>query len=76
MLPLLCVAAAAVLTGARSLIAIGEWLNDAPQSVLDILGFPADPLTGIRPSSRSPPRATKSPHSSPCWTAWICGTRW
>lgn len=49
MLPLLCAAAAAVLTGARSLIAIGEWIADAPQSVLRVLGFPADPLTGIRP---------------------------
>ncbi|MEU5307118.1 transposase family protein [Streptomyces noursei] len=27
MLPLLCAAAAAVLTGARSLVAIGEWLT-------------------------------------------------
>jgi len=48
MLPLLCAAAAAVLTGARSLIAIGEWTADAPQSALRVLGFPADPLTGIR----------------------------
>ncbi|MEU0254155.1 transposase family protein [Streptomyces sp. NPDC006184] len=47
-LPLLCGAAAAALTGARSLIAIGEWIADAPQSVLRVLGFPADPLTGIR----------------------------
>ncbi|MET7621882.1 hypothetical protein [Streptomyces sp. NPDC005408] len=29
MLPLLCPAAAAVLSGARSLIAIGEWITDA-----------------------------------------------
>lgn len=28
---LLCAAAAAVLTGARSLIAISEWITDAPQ---------------------------------------------
>ncbi|MEV3956370.1 transposase family protein [Streptomyces albogriseolus] len=47
---LLCAAAAAVLTGARSLIAIGEWIADAPQTVLDTLGFPPDPLTGIRPA--------------------------
>ncbi|MCX4648144.1 MULTISPECIES: transposase family protein [unclassified Streptomyces] len=49
MLPLLCAAAAAVLAGARSLVAIGEWITDAPQSALRLLGFPADPLTGIRP---------------------------
>jgi predicted transposase YbfD/YdcC len=48
LLPLLCAAASAVLAGARSLISIGEWITDAPQSVLEILGFPADPLTGIR----------------------------
>ncbi|MBT2611416.1 ISAs1 family transposase [Streptomyces sp. ISL-87] len=45
---LLCAAAAAVLTGARSLIAISEWITDAPQHVLGLLGFPADPLTGLR----------------------------
>lgn len=49
-LALLCAATAAVLTGARSLIAIGEWITDAPQAVLGVLGFPADPLTGIRPA--------------------------
>ncbi|MFF4829957.1 ISAs1 family transposase [Streptomyces sp. NPDC001312] len=49
-LALLCAAAAAVLTGARSLVAIGEWIADAPQAVLSILCFPADPLTGIRPA--------------------------
>ncbi|WSQ56422.1 ISAs1 family transposase [Streptomyces sp. NBC_01217] len=48
MLPLLCAAAAAVLAGARSLIAIGEWTTDAPPSVLADLGFPPDALTGIR----------------------------
>ncbi|MCX5113461.1 transposase family protein [Streptomyces sp. NBC_00378] len=35
----LCAAVAAVLTGARSLIAINEWIADAPQQVLDVLGF-------------------------------------
>jgi len=48
MLPLLCAAAAAVLAGARSLIAIGEWIGDAPQPVLRDLGLPADPFTNIR----------------------------
>jgi hypothetical protein len=38
-----------VLTGARSLIAISEWITDAPQHVLGVLGFTADPLTGLRP---------------------------
>ncbi|MFE7076951.1 transposase family protein [Streptomyces sp. NPDC057620] len=48
-LALLCAAVAAVLTGARSLIAISEWITDAPQQVLSVLGFAADPLTGLRP---------------------------
>ena len=49
-LTLLCAAVAAVLTGARSLIAISEWITDAPQQVLSVLGFAADPLTGLRPA--------------------------
>ncbi|WP_392838999.1 ISAs1 family transposase [Streptomyces sp. LN500] len=48
-LALLCAAVSAVLTGARSLIAISEWITDAPQHVLGVLGFAADPLTGLRP---------------------------
>ncbi|MEV8038549.1 ISAs1 family transposase [Streptomyces sp. NPDC086182] len=48
-LALLCAAVSAVLTGARSLIAIGEWITDAPQHVLGVLGFAVDPLTGLRP---------------------------
>ncbi|MGX4695038.1 ISAs1 family transposase [Streptomyces sp. JNUCC 63] len=47
-LALLCAAAAAVLAGARSLIAVGEWIADVPQSVVGVLGFAADPLTGQR----------------------------
>lgn len=46
---MLCAAVAAVLTGARSLIAISEWVTDAPQDVLGVLGFGLDPLTGLRP---------------------------
>ncbi|MFZ3552022.1 transposase family protein [Streptomyces sp. 4.24] len=46
---LLCAAVSAVLTGARSLIAISEWITDAPQHALGVLGFAADPLTGLRP---------------------------
>ncbi|MFJ2913800.1 transposase family protein [Streptomyces sp. NPDC087228] len=48
-LALLRAAVSAVLTGARSLIAIIEWITDAPQHVLGVLGFAADPLTGLRP---------------------------
>ncbi|GAA2273532.1 ISAs1 family transposase [Streptomyces roseiscleroticus] len=47
---LLSAAAAAVLAGAASITAIGEWVADAPQRVLALLGFRPDPLTGrIRP---------------------------
>ncbi|MFG2409762.1 transposase family protein [Streptomyces brevispora] len=46
---MLCAAVSAVLTGARSLIAISEWITDAPHHVLGIRGFAADPLTGLRP---------------------------
>ncbi|MFF3404399.1 transposase family protein [Streptomyces sp. NPDC002659] len=43
-------AAAAVLAGATSMAAIGEWVADAPQRILARLGFRPDPLTGlIRP---------------------------
>ncbi|WP_327138513.1 transposase family protein (plasmid) [Streptomyces sp. NBC_01340] len=48
-LALLCAAVSAVLTGARPLIAISEWITDAPQHALGVLGFAADPLTGLRP---------------------------
>jgi len=47
---LLTAASAAVLAGAASITAIGEWVADAPQGVLALLGFRPDPLTGqIRP---------------------------
>ncbi|MET8129802.1 ISAs1 family transposase [Streptomyces sp. NPDC005231] len=47
---LLAAAAAAVLSGAASMAAIGEWVADAPQHVLALLGFRREPLTGlIRP---------------------------
>jgi predicted transposase YbfD/YdcC len=51
---LLCAAAAAVLSGAASVTAIGEWVADAPQRVLALLGFRPDPLTGVI----RPPHAT------------------
>lgn len=44
---LLSVAVCAVLAGARSLAAIGEWAADAPAEVLTALGVRPDPLTGI-----------------------------
>jgi predicted transposase YbfD/YdcC len=40
------VAVCAVLAGARSLAAIGEWASDAPGQVLACLGIRRDPLTG------------------------------
>ncbi|WP_307852296.1 ISAs1 family transposase [Streptomyces sp. b94] len=51
---LLCAAAAAVLAGATSVTAIGEWAADAPQRVLVLLGFRPAPLTGVI----QPPHAT------------------
>ena len=43
---LLLAAIAAVLAGARSFTAIGEWVTDAPPQVLAALGVRRDPLTG------------------------------
>jgi len=51
---LLTSAAAAVRAGAASITAIGEWVADAPQRVLALLGFRPDPLTGLI----RPPHAT------------------
>jgi predicted transposase YbfD/YdcC len=42
----LAVAVCAVLAGARSLVAIGEWASDAPCQVLASLGVRRHPLTG------------------------------
>ena len=42
---LLLAAVAAVLAGARSFAAVGEWVADAPPQVLDSLGIRRDPLT-------------------------------
>jgi len=44
---LLAVAAGAVLSGARSFAAIGEWAADASQQVLAALGVRAHPRTGV-----------------------------
>jgi len=43
---LLLAAVAAVLAGARSFTALGEWIADAPPQVLASLGIRRDPLTG------------------------------
>jgi len=43
----LAVAVCAVLAGARSLAAIGEWAADAPQPVLAALGVRRDPLRRV-----------------------------
>jgi predicted transposase YbfD/YdcC len=43
----LAVAVAAVLAGARSLAAIGEWASDAPGQVLAAFGVRRDPWTGV-----------------------------
>ncbi|MFJ8390942.1 transposase family protein [Streptomyces sp. NPDC094438] len=44
---LLAAAACAVLADACSLVAIGEWITDAPSGDLRRVGFPIDPLTGL-----------------------------
>jgi hypothetical protein len=55
----LAVAVAAVLAGARSLAAIGEWASDAPGQVLAALGVRRDPLTGAwRPPAEATIRRT------------------
>ncbi|MGW1818506.1 transposase family protein [Streptomyces sp. NPDC002125] len=40
----LALTACAVLAGARSLLAVGEWAADAPPAVLERLGIRVDPL--------------------------------
>jgi hypothetical protein len=50
---LLLAAIAAVLAGARSLTAVGEWATDAPPQVLAALGIRRDPLSGrFEPAGR------------------------
>jgi hypothetical protein len=43
----LATAVAAVLAGARSLVAIAEWVADVPAGVLDVLGIRYDPLSRV-----------------------------
>lgn len=44
---MLLIAAAAVAAGARSFVAIGEWVADAPQRVLALLGARRDRRAGL-----------------------------
>jgi hypothetical protein len=44
---LLATVVAAVLAGARSFAAIGEWVADVPAGVLDVLGIRYDPLSCV-----------------------------
>jgi hypothetical protein len=56
------VAVCAVLAGARSLAAIGEWAGDAPGQVLAALGTRRDLWTG---TFRPPDEATRAPGPGP-----------
>jgi len=47
LMPLLLITAAAVLAGARSFLAIGEWAADAPQDILETLGARWDHRRGL-----------------------------
>jgi hypothetical protein len=60
----LAVAVAAVLAGARSLAAIGEWAADAPGPVLAALGARRDPLTGAwqHPTGHGQPAQPRHRH--------------
>src|SRR5437764_4366646 len=55
LMSILLITAAAVLAGARSFAAIGEWAGDAPHHVLEMLGTRRDRLHG---SCRAPDEAT------------------
>ncbi|WP_229822086.1 transposase family protein [Streptomyces netropsis] len=68
----LALSACAVLTGATSLLAVGEWIADAPTCVLERLGIRCDPLLpgpeGPKPrgtANRPAGRAYKPPPGSP-----------
>jgi DDE_Tnp_1-associated len=59
----LAVAVAAVLAGARSLVAISEWAADPPQPVLAALGVRLDPLRRVwRPPGEATVRRVRSLH--------------
>jgi hypothetical protein len=51
LLALVRAAACAVMAGARSYAAIGQWLRRAPQHTLERLGFPPRGALGVRPAA-------------------------
>ncbi|MER6076248.1 ISAs1 family transposase [Streptomyces sp. NPDC001817] len=51
LLTLVRAAACAVVAGARSYAAIGQWLRRAPQHTLERLGFPPRGVLGVRPAA-------------------------
>jgi len=51
LLALVRAAACAVVAGARSYAAIGQWLGRAPQHTLERLGFPSRGALGVRPAA-------------------------
>ncbi|MGW8358310.1 ISAs1 family transposase [Streptomyces wedmorensis] len=51
LLALVRAAACAVVAGARSYAAIGQWLRRAPQHTLERLGFPPRGVLGVRPAA-------------------------
>jgi DDE_Tnp_1-associated len=70
----LAVAVAAVLAGAKSLTAIGEWAADAPGSVLAALGRAATRCAGSGGHPARPPSAACWPASTPRrWTRSSAG---
>ncbi|MFF1917359.1 transposase family protein [Streptomyces sp. NPDC058239] len=72
---MLALTACTVLAGATSLLAVGEWITDAPPSVLERLG--------VRPDPRSPKRSCRrrrrcvgcwAASTATCWTGrWAAG---
>jgi len=74
----LLAAVAAVLAGARSLAAIGEWVADAPPGVLATLGVRFDPLAGrFRPPDEATIRrvleSVDSGSLDAAITSWLAG---
>lgn len=57
---ILLIAAAAVLTGARSFTAIGEWAADLPQHLLATLGARRDSRHGLYQAPTEATRATRA----------------
>ena len=65
----LAVAVAAVLAGAKSLTAIGEWASDTPGQVPAAFGVRRDPLTGaLRPPTEATVRRVLARSTPTRWT--------